>query len=702
MSTLAACFQFDDVEVRPSTFEVLKAGRVLALEPKAIRVLMYLIENRDRAVSKEEILTTVWEGSAVTDNALTRIVAQLRRELGDDARSPRYIQTIPTLGYRFVGDLTPSARTVPAERSSNRRLPLVIGAACLALAAAIAATNFAPRRHVAAPVRGGATMQFTTSPGLDMGATFSPDGQTLAFSSNRTGRFEIYIRPLRANAREVRITSDGKQNMEPVWSPDGRSIAFYSVARNGICILPSVGGEIRQLTNFGSSPAWSPDSKKIVFRSTGIFSVTPNDALGNGMSTIWEVSAEGGSPRQLTQPGNPEGTHGFPAWSPRGDVVVFSNVSAGRQAGLYRVNPQTGAVRAMLPADKKTFLTPVLSSDGKWIYYTAFSPSRDFGIWRMPLHPTTGERAGDPVEIARTGSSLPRTPAVSRDGKRLAYTYSNMTSQLWTVPVKGGPAKPLYREAVFRSIHPTFSPDGSRISLSAIRFGTKADLWMINADGTDAAPVSTEPEPEFEPVWSADGRSIFFSLQRESRTEIWQHAIEGGLRHKIWEEGGILRWPRISRSGTFVLYQTGKPGNLWRWDIGASSPRQLTFDREGAGFPSISYDERWVAYELNRGEHTHLAIMDATGGPSKTLVEEPGQVWSRDWSPDNRRIVYAGFRDAAWNIWWIDRITGERRKLTDFTSLDTYVRYPAWSPRNDQIVFELGSTKGNIYLLDLP
>ena len=702
MPTSATCFQFDDVEVRPSTFEVLKAGKALALEPKAIRVLIYLIENRERAVSKDEILTTVWEGSAVTDNSLTRIVAQLRRELGDDARSPRYIQTVPTLGYRFVGSLNDRAASFPADRSSNRWLPLAIGAGCLAVAAAIAATNFGSKRYLVERVRAGATMQFTTSPGLDMGATFSPDGQTLAYSSDRTGRFEIYIRPLRADAREVQITFDGKQNMEPVWSPDGRSIAFYSVARSGICLLPAVGGEIRQLTNFGSSPAWSPDSKRIVFRSTGLFSVTPNDALGNGISTIWEVRAEGGSPRQLTRPGNPEGTHGFPAWSPKGDVVIFSNISSKKQGGLYRVNPATGAIRAMLPADKKTFLTPVLSSDGKWVYYAAFSANRDFGIWRMPLDPKTGERAGDPVEIARTGSSLPRSPAVSRDGKRLAYTYSNMTSQLWTVPVKGGPVKPLYREAVFRSIHPTFSPDGSRLAYSASRFGTKADLWMIKADGSDATPVSTEPEPEFEPVWSADGRSIFFSLQRDSHTEMWQYAIEGGFRHKIWDEDGVLRWPRTSRSGAFILYQKGNPGNLWRRDTGAESPRQLTFDREGAGFPSISYDERWVAYELNRGEHTHLAIMDVNGGQSKTLVEEPGQVWARDWSPDSRRIVYAGFRDATWNIWWIDRITGERRKLTDFTSMDSYVRYPAWSPRNDQIVFELGATKGNIYLLELP
>src|SRR5690348_10620902 len=98
-------YQFDTVEVQPAAFSVLRDGKPLDLEPKAVRVLLYLIENRDRAVAKDELIERVWAGTAVTDNALTRIVAQLRRELGDDARQARYIQTLPTLGYRFIAEL---------------------------------------------------------------------------------------------------------------------------------------------------------------------------------------------------------------------------------------------------------------------------------------------------------------------------------------------------------------------------------------------------------------------------------------------------------------------------------------------------------------------------------------------------------------------------------------------------------------------
>src|SRR5512141_1912108 len=99
-------YKFDDVTVQPGAFSVEKSGQPLALEPKSIRLLIYLIEHRSRAIGKEELLREVWRGAAVTDNALTHVVAQLRKALGDDARVARYIETVPTLGYRFIPDVT--------------------------------------------------------------------------------------------------------------------------------------------------------------------------------------------------------------------------------------------------------------------------------------------------------------------------------------------------------------------------------------------------------------------------------------------------------------------------------------------------------------------------------------------------------------------------------------------------------------------
>ena len=95
-------FRFADIEVREREFTVVKAGEVLPVEPKAFRVLLILLRNPQKLISKEELLNAVWGDAAVTENSLTRSIALLRRLLGDETRSPRYIETVATVGYRFL------------------------------------------------------------------------------------------------------------------------------------------------------------------------------------------------------------------------------------------------------------------------------------------------------------------------------------------------------------------------------------------------------------------------------------------------------------------------------------------------------------------------------------------------------------------------------------------------------------------------
>jgi DNA-binding winged helix-turn-helix (wHTH) protein/TolB-like protein/Flp pilus assembly protein TadD len=101
----SSAFLFDDVRVEPATFRAFKAGEVIQLEPKTLRLLLFLIENRERLIEKEEILDAIWPGTHVTENALTREIGKLRKTLGDDPKAPKYIQTVHTRGYRFIAEL---------------------------------------------------------------------------------------------------------------------------------------------------------------------------------------------------------------------------------------------------------------------------------------------------------------------------------------------------------------------------------------------------------------------------------------------------------------------------------------------------------------------------------------------------------------------------------------------------------------------
>jgi len=95
-------FRFGDIEVKEREFLLIKSGEAAQVEPTAFRVLLLLLRNPGRLVTKDEILSTVWTDAAVSDNSLTRSIATLRRLLGDDKREPRYIATVHTVGYRFL------------------------------------------------------------------------------------------------------------------------------------------------------------------------------------------------------------------------------------------------------------------------------------------------------------------------------------------------------------------------------------------------------------------------------------------------------------------------------------------------------------------------------------------------------------------------------------------------------------------------
>jgi DNA-binding winged helix-turn-helix (wHTH) protein len=125
----SSAFLFDDIRVEPTTFRAFKAEQVISLEPKTLRLLLFLIENRGRLIEKDEILDAIWSGTHVTENALTREIGKLRKSLGDDPKAPKYIETVHTRGYRFIAELaeangsgaavSPEVETVEAETQAE-------------------------------------------------------------------------------------------------------------------------------------------------------------------------------------------------------------------------------------------------------------------------------------------------------------------------------------------------------------------------------------------------------------------------------------------------------------------------------------------------------------------------------------------------------------------------------------------------------
>jgi TolB-like protein/DNA-binding winged helix-turn-helix (wHTH) protein/Tfp pilus assembly protein PilF len=155
-------FRFDRFQADDTAFRLTADGVPVSLEPKALRLLLYLIQNRGRLVRKQELLDAVWAEAAVSESALTRSVGLLRKALDDDSREPRFIETVPTAGYRFIAqvemaaEFQPGAPAAPAQPPAppatadprrHLRLGLVAGGCLLLLIAA--AWLVVSRRHAA-------------------------------------------------------------------------------------------------------------------------------------------------------------------------------------------------------------------------------------------------------------------------------------------------------------------------------------------------------------------------------------------------------------------------------------------------------------------------------------------------------------------------------------------------------------------------
>ena len=258
-------YQFEDVTVDSARFQALRAGVALDLEPKALDVPLFLIERRERLVLKEELLDEVWRDTFVTPNALTRVIAQLRKALGDDAQEARVIETVPRKGYRFLPAVSlasnGAATAVPSRSNSVRRppvgtapppfwrmaLPLVAGA-FLALTGWIWTRAPAPEPLTLTDV-----VQLTTSAGFEADPVSPRMGAASLYTAEEDGFNEIYVRPL-GEGKRIQVTSDSGQNGEAVWSPDGERLAYHSHVRGGIWVVPSTGGVAKQVVAIGSEP----------------------------------------------------------------------------------------------------------------------------------------------------------------------------------------------------------------------------------------------------------------------------------------------------------------------------------------------------------------------------------------------------------------------------------------------------------------
>lgn len=739
-------YLFGQSELNTATFQLLVDGEVRPVEPKALDVLRLLLERAPAVVDKQEIFATVWKDVAVTDNALTRIIAQLRKALDDDAKDPRYIATVSTRGYRMVTPVAihnaplepvtarplPSANASAIAESKVSTFPMRAAAAAFLAIVVVASvivawsrvrgerqTDTSISKGDVATLAALKPVQMTTGSGFEGFLSFSPDGTSIAFSSDRSGALEVYVQGLSEGSKTTALTANGRQNVQPVWSPDGRFIAYHEMAGGGIWLVPSGGGAARQVTTFGSHPSWSSDSHRLVFQSDALVEFNPGGSFG-ATSTIWTVSVEGrAEPVPVTKPNAPTGAHGMPVWWPSGQRIIFAvsaDWSNSTPPSLWTVNADGSALMRLIADDR---VTPefAIAPDGRSLL---FSARNTHGIWRLPLTESGSvERPAEPTGLPVTGTALSHI-AISRDGRRIAWTANETNATLWSADATHRAAPLIAKDTVgWRAGYPTVSDDG-RVAFLGNR-GNAVNQIFLAADDGAPRQLTTDAAEHGGPFWLEGDREIAVVADHGDGPAYWALDPDTGHERALLRLADLKPPPDVDAqvkgpaaglafthdaSHLAVAYLQQNVPNIWTIAVSKHGPVgafvQRTFETVGGSFAVWSPDGRWFAYECEDKTSTHTCIVGADGSGRRQLTNSPGHNFIGGWLPDNDQILVAARRNAVWNIVSVSRTSASEHAITAFTEPRFYVRYPRWDAAHKRVVFERFESNARLWSVELP
>ena len=570
-----AIFEFGPFLLDPAKRSLVRDGVPQSVTPKAFDVLLLLVEQRGRVLSKDELLKTIWPDTFVDEANLSQQIFMLRRILNGDSKDPEYIATVPRRGYSFVGDAIERPVTEPAVARPVRRWRRV---PALWLAALTVVVMLVGVRSWWRPAGSGPRiLSVTALPGLEQHPSISPDGNFVAFSwtgPDVEGRPHIWIKAVDSEAKR-RLTETPQAESRPAWSPDGREIAFLR-AGQGVFVASALGGSERQISKSGSMVGWTPDGRSLLITDRlndgprGIFKIDlgtgerrqvtqPSAGMGDwtfavspdgstlafvrygrpGISDLYVVPIEGGEGRRRT---NWDAQIGGVAWTPDGRDLLYSvHEATGLDQYLFRIAaegraPEHGARALHTAAVGPSMSRPAPGVPGR----IAFTTGRiDVGLRLIDLgNPGSGEAIGNAQPFADS-TRIDCPGRFSRNGTRVAFLSSRTGwVEAWVADDDGSHLRQATTLRATEMLIGGWSPDQRRFAIDAAIAGN-SDVYLVSLDGTPPVHLTTEPGFDGLADWSADGRWIYFSSDRSGRNEIWKVPSAGGPAVQVTRHGGV-------------------------------------------------------------------------------------------------------------------------------------------------------------------
>ena len=350
----------------------------------------------------------------------------------------------------------------------------------------------------------------------------------------------------------VNLTKDSAANdLQAVYSPDGEQIAFRSDRDGGgIFLMGATGENVRRLTDSGFYPSWSPDGKEIVFSSENFEEPMNRSIFGK----LWIVNVATGEKRQIFN----ESDAIQPSWSPSGARIAFWGYKQGGQRDIWTISAD-GADLQPVTDDAAIDWNPVWSPDGKFLYFIS-DRGGSMNLWRVSIDEKTGKVAGAPETIT-TPSTYTQHLTFSRNGGSFAYAQAANHSNILKADFEIADGKAAIKnpteitQSAMLATNPEPSPDGEWIVFDS-HGSTQEDIFIIKSDGTGLRQLTNDAYKDRAPRWSPDGKQIAFFSDRLGKYTGWVINADGGNLRQATEpvEQTWAQLPVWSPDGENLLF----------------------------------------------------------------------------------------------------------------------------------------------------
>jgi DNA-binding winged helix-turn-helix (wHTH) protein len=531
-------FELCDAELR-------KNGVRIKLQEQPYLVLLHLVTNAGRAVTREELQQKLWPADTFVDFdvGLNSAVRKLRQALGDDADEPRYIETLARRGYRFIAPVKESGSIQAAQESMAPSLSLAANEPApatkpiesttrpasqtkpyiaLALAAVtLVAVGVVAFRHRSPPTPHLATEQRITSNPEEapvIGAVVSPDGKYVAYADS-TG---VYFRQIDNGETHALPLPKGGEWVPTSWYPDSTHLllsswspvfsgpeTFAPEANPSIWKVSILGGIPQKLVEAANAGSISPDGLQIAYLRGG---------AASDPRQIWVGNNEGGNPTQVIASSSPHTIPSPIVWSPHGERIAYIRAYQPEQGPFDQWAIETLDVRTratkVVKISTQFALGLCWGPDGRLFYgyQREGAGERDaFGIVAVPIDEKTGEVSGKEAQLTE-GMGVIGGMSISTDGRRLVLWREHATPATFVSEI-----------------------DPRTRQLQPLRRLTLDQSTNI---------VST---------WTPDSRSIVFISNRSSTFKLYRQAIDQSVP-ELLVDGRVVEMARLAPDGKHFLY----------------------------------------------------------------------------------------------------------------------------------------------------